>query len=292
MLPFVTLSIYCLAIIAASLLGGAIPLWVRLTHTRTQLLMSFIAGLMLGVSFFHLLPHAVEELHSVDSAVQWMAGGFAGMFLLLRAFHFHQHEPLMPEASEPCPHDPKHGRGHASVNWLGIAVGLSVHTLIDGVALAANVLAETEEAGPHLFVGLGTFLAIALHKPLDSLSITSIMTTGGWSVRARHWANLIFSLMCPLGCTAFALGIHHEAGHQHFALGSVLGLSAGVFFCISVADLMPELELHSHDRFRLSMALLLGVALAYGIHAIEPAHAHSHGSETVVEDERAAALGH
>lgn len=166
--------------------------------------------------------------------------------------------------------------GRGSMNWLGIAVGMSIHTLLDGVALAANVVAETEETGPHLLVGLGTFLAVALHKPLDSLSITSIMTAGGWSVAARHWANFVFSLMCPLGCAVFVLGLHHVVGPQHIALGAVLGLSAGIFLCISVADLMPELELHSHDRFRLSLALILGLALAYGIHAIEPAHSHQH----------------
>jgi hypothetical protein len=138
------------------------------------------------------------------------------------------------------------------------------------------VVAETEEAGPRLLVGMGTFLAIALHKPLDSLSITSIMTAGGWSVAARHWANVVFSLMCPLGCVIFVLGIHQVVERQHVALGAVLGLSAGGFLCISVADLMPELELHSHDRFRLSLALLLGVALAYAVHLFEPAHTHEH----------------
>jgi zinc and cadmium transporter len=276
------------------------------------MMMSFIAGLMLGVSFFHLLPHAIEEIGSVDDAMLWMTGGFVAMLLLLRAFHFHQHEPVPLDALGHAPHAPAHGHDQAAhdhagheqhaghgqhaghsvghqhpaghggrprMNWVGIAIGMSIHTLIDGVALAANVVAETEEAGPRLLVGLGTFLAIALHKPLDSLSITSIMTIGGWSMAARHWANVIFSLMCPLGCVLFVLGIHQVVEQQHFALGAVLGLSAGGFLCISVADLMPELELHSHDRFRLSLALLLGVALAYAMHLVEPVHEHGHEHE-------------
>ena len=65
--------------------------------------------------------------------------------------------------------------------------------------------------------------------------------------------------MCPLGCAAFVLGLHQVVERQHFTLGAVLGLSAGIFLCISVADLMPELELHSHDRVRLSIALLVGI---------------------------------
>jgi zinc and cadmium transporter len=289
---FITLSLYCVVIVAASIVGGYVPLMFRMTHTRMQVMMSFIAGLMLGVSFFHLLPHAIEEMHSVDDAMLWMTGGFVAMLLMLRAFHFHQHEPVPLDAGHGHEHaDHGHaghdhhlghdhfGHGRPRMNWIGIAIGMSVHTLIDGVALAANVVAETEELGPHLLVGMGTFLAIALHKPLDSLSITSIMTAGGWSVAARNWANVVFSLMCPLGCFVFVLGIHQVVEQQHVALGAVLGLSAGGFLCISVADLMPELELHSHDRVRLSLALLLGVALAYAVHFIEPAHEHGHGDE-------------
>ena len=40
------------------LVGGLLPNWVRMTHTRTQSAMSFVSGLMLGVAFFHLLPTA------------------------------------------------------------------------------------------------------------------------------------------------------------------------------------------------------------------------------------------
>ncbi len=311
---FITLSLYSIVIVAASIFGGYVPLLVRLTHTRMQIMMSFIAGLMLGVSFFHLLPHAVAEMDSIDDAILWMTGGFVVMLLLLRAFHFHQHEPIPLAAEGSAAHDHSHDHSHhhphdahrhdhshdhahghgtrrGSMNWLGIAIGMSIHTLLDGVALAANVVAEAEETGPHLLVGLGTFLAIALHKPLDSLSITSIMTAGNWSMAARHWANVVFSLMCPLGCAIFVLGLHHVVQRQHVALGAVLGLSAGIFLCISVADLMPELELHSHDRVRLSIALLLGLALAYGIHAIEPAHSHEHGHDHEHPHEHAAA-GH
>ncbi len=83
---------------------------------------------------------------------------------------------------------------------MGLALGLTLHTLIDGLALAASVVAEARHMpGTQGLFGLGTFLAIALHKPLDSLSITSLMTAGGWSPRLRGWVNLAYALMCPLG---------------------------------------------------------------------------------------------
>ncbi len=48
-------------------------------------------------------------------------------------------------------------------------------------------------------------------------------------------------------------------------VGCGLAFSAGVFLCISLSDLLPELEFHAHDRVVLSLALIAGIALAYAI---------------------------
>ncbi|EMI19064.1 putative membrane protein, partial [Rhodopirellula maiorica SM1] len=52
------LAVYCILIIAGSVTGGWLPALMRMTHLRTQLLMSFVAGLMLGIAMLHMLPHA------------------------------------------------------------------------------------------------------------------------------------------------------------------------------------------------------------------------------------------
>ena len=56
-------------------------------------------------------------------------------------------------------------------------------------------------------------------------------------------------------------------------LGIALAFSAGVFLCISLGDLLPEVHFHSHDRLQLSMMLLLGVLIAMGIEML-PGHRH------------------
>jgi len=53
-----------LALLAA-LMGEAPPGSFKLTHTRLQVAVSFVAGLMLGLALLGLLPHASHELHSV-----------------------------------------------------------------------------------------------------------------------------------------------------------------------------------------------------------------------------------
>ena len=159
--PELLLVAYCIAIALLSLAGGLLPNWVRMTHTRTQLVMSFVSGLMLGVAFYHLLPHSIAlqpREYGADASVWWLMIGLITMLLLLRMFHFHQHD-FSEEEHEHHDHDHSHAHGHEHhggaatvptalvpaqavpaahrLSWIGLALGLGVHTLIDGVALGA-----------------------------------------------------------------------------------------------------------------------------------------------------------
>jgi zinc and cadmium transporter len=168
----------------------------------------------------------------------------------------------------------------SKMSGLGVFIGLALHTLIDGIALAAALnVAATERSNATLFAiataAAGTFLAILLHKPLDAVSITSLMSAGGWSARGRLLVNLAFSLMCPLGASLYLMGASSlPALDQRLVTGTALGFSAGVFLCISLSDLLPEIEFHSHNRIGLTASLVGGVALSYAISLLEAGHVH------------------
>jgi zinc and cadmium transporter len=146
-----------------------------------------------------------------------------------------------------------------------------VHTLIDGVALGAVMLASSSAGG---LIGIGVFLAILLHKPLDAMSIVTVMAAGGWSRKAQTSANLVFALMCPLGALLFFFGVDVVADSRNYLVAAALAFSAGAFICIALSDLLPEVHFHSHDRTKLTLAFLLGLALAYAIGSVEPAGIH------------------
>ena len=282
----IILLAYCVLIVVASLMGGWLPQRLRLTHTRMQVVISFVGGLMLGIGLFHMLPHSVAELGSVDRSVWWMMVGIVTMFFLLRLFHFHHHGPAEvceSACTEGDGHDAACGHAaHAdtgnshSLSWAGVALGLGVHTLLDGIALAASIEAESLHETQTWLLGLGTFLAIVLHKPLDAASITALMASGGWTPGWQRLINGAFALMCPLGAALFVLGVKQMSGVQHTIIGGALAFSAGVFLCISMGDLLPELGFHSHDRLKLSIALLLGIAAAYAIGSVESDAMHQH----------------
>lgn len=312
MQPTVLLLIYCVLVVFASLAGGALPGLIKLTHRRTQFIMSFVGGLMLGVAILHLLPHSIAEQGSVDRAAVWVLAGLLTMFLLIRVFHVHAHEhgdtsDVQDEHRHdhdhegPCDHGHSHGHAHEVAvhhhpfSWVGLALGLSLHTLIDGLALGAAVSAEAHPGAGFALFGLGTFLAVALHKPLDALSITSLMKAGGWSRQDIWLANIGFAVMCPIGAIGFTFGLARLFGEQHVIVGCALAFAAGVFLCISLADLLPEVAFHTHDRLQLTLALLLGIALAWGIGKLEPKHTHEphgHGESTPAKLEADDGHGH
>jgi len=300
------LAIYCVFVLFASLAGGWLPLVVRLTHTRLQVAISLVAGLMLGIALLHFLPDANEHLGSLDRTVEWMLGGFLTMFFLQRFFHFHHHD--LPEGDpEDCcheeeqpgehhehehhdhhEHDPDHDHGHEhehehahhvhtlaeksakQLSWVGTALGLTLHSLLDGLALAAAVEATAHGQG---LAGLGTALAVILHKPFDAMAVLTLMSAGGSSRFSRQLLNVLFSLATPLGVALFYFGANHVAVSNVTFLGCALAFCAGTFLCIASSDLLPELQFHSHDRLKLSVALLLGIGVAVLIGAIEP-HEH------------------
>ena len=279
--PLVLLTYYCLLILGASIVGGMIPVWFRLTHRVMECAVSFVAGVMLGVGLLHMLPHALQQTRAAASSpsetsdltvMLWVLAGLMTMFFVERFFCFHHHGVEEGEVTCHHEHDSEHDHGHGhDITWSGAAFGLTLHSVIAGVALAASV---QHGHGDLRLAGLGTFLVILLHKPFDSMTIATLMARGGWSMGWRHLVNALFSLAIPLGAAIFYSGIV-DGGQDGTTLGYALAFAAGTFMCISLSDLLPELQFHDHDRGKLSAALLLGLALAYGVCRLE-AISHSH----------------
>ncbi|MGB7342924.1 MAG: ZIP family metal transporter [Pirellulaceae bacterium] len=299
------LFVYCVLIVLASVGGGQLPSMMRMTHLRTQLLMSFVGGLMLGIATLHLLPHASEVLGASKTGVATLVG-IVAMFLLLRAFYEHHHHgPSGDDAHAECSHEhhihqhdeddhdhSHHDHNHADesenpvarhshakgLGWTGMLFGLWLHTFVDGVALAASALAEHYHGAWLGLAGFGTFLAVALHKPLDAFAITSTMNNSGWSRGQQNFVNLAFSLACPIGALLFYFGVN-QLDESSLVLGWGLAISGGFFICIALSDLLPEVAFHDHDRLKLTAALFVGIGLAVLIESL-PGHEHDGHNHT------------
>lgn len=277
MSPLLLLMIYCAAIVGASLLGGFLPHLIRLTHVRLQLMMSFVGGAMLGVGWLNMLPHAIEACdHQAHVPPMCMLAGFIVMFFVERVFHFHHHDAPDDRPHEPHhdAHEPHHhSQSHTTkLTWGAAFAGLALHSALDGVALAASVQAESESHA--ILAGFVVFGAICLHKPFDSLTLGTLMALAGRPAGQRHLVNVLYAAAVPIGAIGYTIAADQIPGSSHLA-GSVLAFSAGMFTCISTSDLLPELQFHSHDRFKLSLALVAGIALA-AVGALADLAGHSH----------------
>lgn len=259
--PIQLLTGYCLLAFIAALAGGALPTLFRLTHTRLQVAVSFVAGLMLGLSLLGLLPHAIGALHSVPRGTACLLAGFLVLFFLQRFLPFHHHDVPEGQPASAGGHAPTLAEQSAQhLTWVSVALGLSLHSVLDGLAIAAAVAAGAQGSGEAL--GLATALAVILHKPFAALAITTLMAASRAARSTQHRVNLAFALVTPLGALLFYAGAGSWARMHPAWLGGVLAFCAGTFLCIACLGLLPELQFHTHDRVKLSLALLLGVATA------------------------------
>ena len=310
-MPVVTLTYYCALILVASIIGGMIPVWFQLTHRWMQFAVSFVAGVMLGVAVLDMLPHAIADavaaagstatsgstpagtsdvtIQAVARAMTALLAGMLAMFFIERFFSYHHHDAPGESPQDHSHHEHDHaassghihhvhGEGRTDLSWSGAALGLALHSILNGVALAASV---THGSHDLRLAGLGTFLVVFLHKPFDAMTIGMLMAHGGHTLVWRHSVNALFSLAIPFGALLFYFGFMTEASDSSNAarqlwVAYALAFSAGAFLCISLSDLLPELQFHQHDRVKLSIALLLGLALAYAASRLEEATAHVH----------------
>jgi zinc and cadmium transporter len=305
------LTFYSALILLISLLGGSVPFLSRVTHSRLQFYLSLSAGVMLGASFFHVMPDAMEM--SGPYFGWWMSLGVVGLFCIERFIAPHSHEldgsgghahgehhhhkddeHRQSHGDEPHgghAHGPNQGAEHraaapAVAGWMAV-VGLTIHTFMNGVGLAGAVQLGLEQqksgttpgnAGTLLvWPGMAMFLAIFFHKPADALAISTVLSRKGVSRDRLLLVQFAFACMVPIGAAAFLLtrGAIEENLRTQLT-GAALAFSAGTFLFIALSDLLPEVQFHRHDRIPLFLALVIGVVGMGGIALLE---GHEHGGD-------------
>jgi len=210
-------SPYIFAVIAAAadVAGSFI---VTRAHRRGQAPLRYFvaasAGFMLAAAFVRMIPESTHVPH----AFLFVLIGYFGVHLFEHtvAPHFHFGEETHPEALL----DP-------SAALLAL-LGLGVHTLFDGVAIAAGFMVSPT-------LGVLLFVAVVLHKVPEGFAIASIVLATGRSRSAALLAGATLGLMTIIG----AIGTTLFAGNH---VGYALALSAGVTIYVAASDLIPEVN--------------------------------------------------
>ena len=230
-----TLGIYLPAVMFISLVGGFLPLLRELSQRALALLLSFSAGVLLGAVFFHMLP---ETSRVLNEATGWpILAGFLLIFVMERFVFVHACE------EHAC-----------DIHQIGIPafLGISLHSLLDGIALGAGLILP--QLGPVVL------LAVIIHKMPDSMSISSILLSAGWERRKISWLNFLFSLTTPLGALIAYLSFR-SLSPEYVAVA--IGISAGTFLAIATADILPQVHRIEQRNPMTLVFLAIGLAVSW-----------------------------
>ena len=212
MLPHIALA----AVAAAADVAGAVIVVVahRKGGAPLRYFVAAGAGFMLAAAFVRMLPETAQVPH----AFLMVLVGYFGVHLFEHtvAPHFHFGEEVHAEALL-----------RPSAGYLAV-LGLGVHTLFDGVAIAAGFM-----IGPTL--GVLLFIAVLLHKLPEGFTVASVMLAAGRSHAVAVAAAAVLGVLTVLGAVLTSV---LASSHVPYALA----LSAGVTLYVAASDLIPEVN--------------------------------------------------
>ncbi len=224
----------------SALLGGIVAL--RAIH-HVGLIIAVGAGIRIGAAYFDLIPESVEHLGgSLDLAMLFTAVGFLAFYAIEKLTALHVGHETATELD--------HGdETHRHIGFIG-SLGMSFHSFLDGVALAAGLA---------IGGGLGLVIAavVIMHRFSDGIGIVSLLLASR-TPRSEiyRWVSLVAVAPVVGVIVGLLLPIPDEV------LGGMLAVFAGFFLYIGAAELLPEA--HRTDRSRwVVVATFTGVAAIY-----------------------------
>src|SRR5687768_6620277 len=259
-MEFATLQLLLFGVLAAlaNVLGGLI-LFPGKHYANYKKSLKYVlalgAGFMLAVTFFEIIPKTIliwqkSEGAGSDSLSIPMSLLLVG-YLLTQFFehtvapHFHLGEELHSDGLIP-----------ASSAYTGVG-GLLIHTFFDGVSIAAASQIDVR-------IGFLVFIAVFLHKFPEGFTIASMLLAAGKGFREVIIATSVIGAATLLGVFTFAfIGARFES-----SIAYALPLASGVTLYVAASDLIPEVNHHGGQKPLVSVSVLAGVALFFGIHLL------------------------
>jgi ZIP family zinc transporter/zinc and cadmium transporter len=234
----------------AATFAGMAMILVRESWSRrnSATLVSFSAGVLLGVGFLHVLPEAMElNSHTpIYLLVAFVLFYFLEHHLLIHAGHEEQHHTNLD--IDTC-HDDCCDRPHP----LGMVafVGMALHSVIDGLIIGTGFEVSHD-------LGLLAALGVIAHEVPEGIAMLSILLHYGWNRRSAIMLTSFVALATP-GAALITFALVHDISEE--TLGMLLAMAAGSFVYIAASDLIPES--HRSRGLPASVALCGGVLLAW-----------------------------
>ncbi len=197
---------------------------------------SFAAGVLVAVSFLHLIPTAIGMN---ARAPAWLLAGYLGTHLFNRFIEAYVCD--RPETRD------------YAVGLVPL-VGIGFHSFIDGMIYSVTFSVS-------LFTGALAAAGMVLHEFPEGIMTYVLLVRGGFSEhRAFRMAWGAAALTTPLG---MLVSYPFVSAIEQSVLGALLALSAGALIYVGATHLLPMTE---REPARYSMiGLAAGILVALGI---------------------------
>lgn len=230
-----SLVLISILLVIASLLGGAVA---HKLQNKLNYLLGFVAGLMLGVVVFDLLPEIFELTKDGVNVIYPMLGlalGFIG-------FHFAEQMTVVHTSHE----EGYKSHAHSHVGRLSI-YALIVHRLLDGLSIGVAFQLN-------FVLGVAVSVAVIAHSFADGLNVISL---GKLYKQDKHLGVLLgVSSVVPVAGIILASFINLPA----VALAVYLAVFAGFLMYLAAADILPEAH-REKPKWSIMALTLLGLGL-------------------------------
>jgi zinc and cadmium transporter len=196
--------------------------------------MSFAAGVLISVSFIHIIPKSFEMN---PSAPLFLLAGFLALYVtnrFLNAYICHEYE--RPDYT------------------LGIIpmLGVGLHSFLDGVIYSVTFNVS-------IFTGVLAAIGMVLHEFPEGIVTFLLLKRGGFNQKnSARYAFLAAAISTPLGTLVSYPFIEKI---ERSTLGVLLAFSAGALVYVGASHLLPAVERENKEYSLLSMGAGILVAI-------------------------------
>jgi zinc transporter ZupT len=223
--------LFSIATFFSTCVGGVFALKFR---DQLHYILSFTAGVLLGVVSFDLLPEIFKLGHEQGVDPIWAMVALVVGFILFHSFEKFVLIHHVHETDYPAHHHPQVG--------VLSALFLAGHSFMDGVGIGLGFQVSQS-------VGILVAIAVISHDFCDGLNTVSLMLVNRNTTR-RSIAMLLLDAVTPILGAASTLIIQVSPS----TLMLYLGFFAGFLLYIGASYILPEA--HSQNRSAITIRLI------------------------------------
>jgi zinc transporter ZupT len=238
---FSEIFIKSVLVVVSALIGALVVFMVKLNHKKLCVLISFSAGALFSAAVFTLLPESYGYIGAVELILSLLSGYL--LFWLISKYFSH----VCPACS--ATHFDEQATKKFSEIVLTLLTALSIHSLLDGVALTSGL--------EHDHQNEAVFFAVLTHKFPEGLALAALMLSSGYSKgKIFLYVTLVESLTI-IGAVA-GYWIFREAVSP-VIISAVMAHIAGGFIYLALHAILGEM-LRNHKALVI-LSFLTGLIL-------------------------------